>query len=84
MTRINANQYGATTEAVAGAIARSKSHTEIVTIEAGGQALDAIVRELETECEDCVTGNAGVREYWGVDIEGTEWRVHVRPAGGES
>lgn len=31
---------------------------------------------LFAECENDVTWN-GTREFWGVDLDGQEWRVHV-------
>lgn len=58
------------------AIARSISHTEIVTIEHDEQAQI----DLTAECDDSVEhrrGNVLVREYWGTDEDGNEWRVHT-------
>jgi hypothetical protein len=61
------------------AIARSVSHSEIVTIVCGGIAdqYDTVARLLAEACEGSVE-DAG--EYWG-DADGydetDEWRVHV-------
>lgn len=74
MSTINANEYSATTQTVAAAIERSISHSEIVTIEAGSQR-EAIESQLADECEGS-TPDAG--EYWGENLDGEKWRVHVR------
>ncbi len=76
---------------VAESIDRSKSHNEIVTIHesairqlgpAGGphsfeERVEAVKGELFAECEDWVE-NGEVTEYWGEDVDGNDWRVHVR------
>ena len=61
------------------AIARSISHTEIVTIDGNG----ADMQDLSLQCEDSVdaVSSYGVVEYWGTTDDGDEWRVHVRPDG---
>lgn len=57
-------------------IARSVSHTEIVTA-----AYDAeIAAALEAACEDSVEANDDVTEYWGTTEAGDEWRVHLTGA----
>jgi hypothetical protein len=66
------------------AIARSVSHSEIVTIVCGGIAdqYDTVARLLAEACEGSVE-DAG--EYWGARVttdadgydETDEWRVHV-------
>lgn len=58
------------------AIARSISHTEIVTIDYDADA----ETDLLAACEDSVDAGE-VTEYWGTDDEGREWRVHVRRDG---
>lgn len=70
---------------VAQAISQSAAQYEIAHIRVGGgnsPATATTVRAaLAGECEGSVTHAAqdGVRvsEYWGVDIDGCEWRVHV-------
>lgn len=32
---------------------------------------------LMAECEDCTEGDR-VSEYWGIDLDQREWRVHLR------
>ena len=73
----------ATIQVVELAIDRSKSHNEIVTIRESETDVSAkaIERALYEECEgDVVTksirGNR-FREFWGRDVDGNEWRVHV-------
>lgn len=72
---------------VSEAIDRSISHNQIVTIDVGPSGLvcagggvsgDAVREDLAEVCEDCAISKA-VCEYWGNDLEGNEWRVHVRP-----
>lgn len=60
----------------ANAIARSISHTEIVTLDDEGDLRTALL----ALCEDNVEAN-GVAEFWGTADDGKEWRVHVRLAG---
>lgn len=55
------------------AIARSIAHTEIVTIDDEPGLRDALL----VRCGDNVE-NEGVAEYWGTDVAGSSWRVHVR------
>ena len=55
------------------AIARSTSHTEIVTIDDAPGLRDALL----VLCDDTVE-NDGLAEYWGTDDEGAPWRIHVR------
>lgn len=66
---------------IAEAIERSKSHNEIVTIRGD----TAHTRVLRDECEDCALDDYSdfdnvCHEFWGKDIDGNEWRVHVRMA----
>src|SRR5690606_22663751 len=62
----------ATSQIVAAAIARSIAHNEIVHLDDVGN-----IRELLfDECEDYVEGDDEV-EYWGVNLDGETWRVHV-------
>lgn len=65
------------------AIDRSKSHNEIVSLDAleirrAGLSVKAVCAALFVECEGDVEANDGVHEFWGRDVDGTEWRVHVR------
>lgn len=78
MTTLNANKYNATAQLVANAIARSLSHNEIVTIEAGSSRGD-IESKLREECDDFSTADvvSDTTEFWGSDCDGDEWRVHV-------
>ena len=55
------------------AIARSISHTEIVTLDYDATA-DV---DLAAACEDSVVCQSHT-EYWGTDDDGQEWRVHMR------
>jgi hypothetical protein len=75
MTTINADHYRATTQAVSAAIDLSIAQTEIVTIEADGSH-DAVCAELAQECEGSVE-DASPAEYWGTNLDGDDWRVHV-------
>lgn len=34
---------------------------------------------LRDECDDYVEANDKIREYWGVNEDGDDWRVHVSP-----
>jgi len=64
---------------IACAIARSIELNEIVTFNAkDGDEYQAYGRVLFAECEGTVE-TPDVTEYWGVDLEGNNWRVHVRP-----
>lgn len=60
------------------AIARSISHTEIVTLDDAPGLRDALL----VRCDDNVDSQDGdgdsVAEYWGTDVAGSSWRVHVR------
>lgn len=66
----------------ADAIARSISHTEIVTLSFDAERnekIDAmhVKGDLLNASEDWVESGS-VTEYWGKDDDGNEWRVHVR------
>lgn len=54
------------------AIARSISHTEIVTIDYDA----ATAADLDAMCEGSAEAERGT-EYWGI-TDGDEWRVHMR------
>ena len=63
------------------AINRSIMQTEIAHISAvdmaqAGVDYDAVSADLYSECESHVEAN-GTHEFWGVDVDGNEWRVHV-------
>lgn len=67
------------------AIDRSKSHEENVRVDWS----EAAERLLMEECEDYVNTNdqRGI-QFWGVDIDGNQWRVRLvgksaHDAGGE-
>lgn len=72
-------------QTVTNAIRRSVSHNEIVTIEVGpsglvcgsGETGDSVCAELSLESEDSAESRE-VSEYWGTDVDGNAWRVHVR------
>jgi len=65
------------------AIKRSISHNEIAHIRAddagrAGASVEAIVAELSRECKGEALNKAYfVHEFWGVNVDGEEWRVHV-------
>ena len=66
---------------ISNAIDRSISQNEIVTLESdeiarAGNSVEAVCSELFAECEDSTDADT-VTEYWGKDIDGNEWRVHV-------
>lgn len=66
------------------AIEQSKGQNEIVHISdteiaGAGLRLSNVVAELEEECEDFAAAQ-GRYEYWGKDVDGAEWRVHVMTA----
>lgn len=76
MRTIEANGYRATTAAVREAIDESKLQNTIVRIVASGHVLEAVRRELEAECEGSAVATEE-QEFWGVDCDGAEWRVHL-------
>lgn len=59
----------------AGLIARSQSHTEIVS----APFTPALAEELEFECDGSVVASETTIEYWGddPDSDGMAWRVHL-------
>jgi hypothetical protein len=69
---INHPSYSTTTQAVSDAIARSVSRNEIVYLDHS----DAAEEYLSAECEDRAEG-AELVEFWGIDCDGNEWRVHL-------
>lgn len=74
-----------TTDTVAGAIARSISHDEIVTVRVDD--IDAAFTELTADTDDDYDyvdtsggyeGGQKLREVWSTDAEdGNDWRVHL-------
>jgi hypothetical protein len=78
-----------TLSTVTGAIARSISHNEIVTVRLGSEesmqdAYDALIADSETDYEDHVDVSPTLREVWGWN-EGMRdgemvWRVHLMQA----
>ena len=68
------------------AIDRSKSHDEIVHLSlsdlahaevTGGAARKVLLQECEGEAVNA-TIDGGEHEFWGQDMDGVEWRVHVQ------
>lgn len=53
-------------------IARSVSHTEIVT----APWSEGLAADMSVECDDSVEASETVVEYWGT-ADGSEWRVHL-------
>lgn len=75
-----------TQHTVRGAIARSISHDEIVTVKVGSEedmqaVFEALLADSETDYEDHVDVTPTLREVWGWDegMQGGEmvWRVHL-------
>lgn len=79
-TILNAHEYGAASQVVAVAIDRSISHDEIVHVD-GYRMRDAIIQALHDECENATDDGQGGTEFWGTNIDGENWRVHVSPRG---
>jgi hypothetical protein len=74
---IGTNNVG---EDIAKAIDRSISHNEIAHLDVSSVGLlaDAYEEQLARECEGSADRrDEGVVEYWGVDLDGEEWRVHL-------
>ena len=68
-------------EIIGQAIDRSVSHDEIVHVivpASQRDAYEALSERLCVECEGC-----GDDEYWGRDLDGGEWRVHLDRMGAE-
>lgn len=74
---------------ITAAIEQSKGQNEIVRIDAveiaqAGLTMDAVCRELALECEDStsysIAQGGEAYEYWGSDVDGNDWRVHVEVA----
>lgn len=68
---------------VTSAIRESKSTTSVITIDESdakqaSTSLAAVRGELFDACDGDVDRGDGVHEYWGKDVDGVEWRVHVR------
>jgi hypothetical protein len=63
-------------QVVADAIRVSVSHDKIETIR-GGPHTEALCAALSAECEDSAE-NGETSEFWGANIDGDTWRVHVR------
>ncbi len=58
------------------AIRASVLENRIVNLVGSEDVMSAIAGHLLTLSDDNVESD-GVREYWGVDDDGNEWRVHV-------
>lgn len=54
-------------------IARSIARNEIVNADYEAELAEALSRE----CDDGADASDTVTEYWGVDIDGNGWRVHL-------
>jgi len=65
-----------TISTAAALIARSISHTEI----ASATWSTELAAALDIECDDGVDASNTVTEYWGVTLDGDEWRVHLTGA----
>ena len=64
-------------EAIDRSIARDCiAHIDEIDAKQAGTTLDAVCDALFSECEDEVETDT-VREFWGKDVDGNEWRVHV-------
>lgn len=61
-------------------IARSVSHTEIVSAPWTADLADGLL----AECEDNIEASETVHEYWGTDADGAEWRVHLHGVRGRA
>jgi hypothetical protein len=66
---------------ITNAIRESVSTNSIVTIDEidmrrAGVSVDAVRNELRAECEGDVVSRP-VHEFWGRNVDGEEWRVHV-------
>lgn len=60
------------------AIARSVSHTEIVTVDYDAATAEELAAESEDSVPPYTTASGQVlAEYWGTTEGGDEWRVHV-------
>jgi hypothetical protein len=68
----------ALTQIVAQAIDRSVTHGEIVFI-SEPLCLEELLRECEGEVyvANIDEYSSNVHEFWGIDLDGEEWRVHV-------
>lgn len=79
-TYITADQYASTHQAVTEAIGASIAQNEIVYIEVLRMTPETILRDLFEACDDTAeqpTDTGRTVEYWGRDIDGNDWRVHV-------
>ena len=59
------------------AINRSISHNEIVTIVPERYGSTVVCDSIFVECEDSVEAEKWT-EFWGTDLDGNSWRVHVK------
>lgn len=57
------------------ALARSRSHTEIVRCEATQSEIDGLCAEAEGSCD--LTAQYGYVDVWGSDDDGGEYRLHI-------
>jgi hypothetical protein len=62
-----------TTDTASSLIARSTSHSEVAHAEWSAD----LAADLAAECDDSTEASATVLEFWGVDDDGVEWRVHL-------
>jgi hypothetical protein len=74
-----------TQDTTTGAIARSISHDEIVTVRIGAEedmsdAYDALIADPLCEDHDKVYATATLLEVWGTTEDGDAWRVHLMQA----
>jgi hypothetical protein len=76
MMNNSTTDHTAVFQVVADAIRVSVSHDKIETLR-GGPYTEAICAALLAECEDSAE-NGETSEFWGTNIDGDTWRVHVR------
>lgn len=69
----------ATSQVIERAIARSISHNEIVYVDSSDAPAAGLVSQLSEECEgEALSTTFSVHEFWGRNVDGEDWRVHVR------
>lgn len=82
MTNIDITYYSGSSvpsEVIGRAISESIRENRSTHIETVGDAT-ALHDSLAAECEGETDANHGAHEYWGADVDGAEWRIHVSAA----
>ena len=64
--------HGSLAQEIARAIAESIAEDRIIYLDYSDAARDALSAECEGDAE-----TDDVHEFWGVDVDGNEWRVHL-------